>query len=51
MDWLIANAYTIVVAGALAAVVGLILRSMLRKSKTHSSCGCGGDCGHCSGCH
>ena len=49
MDWLMANAYTILVAGAVAGAVGLALRSMIRDKKQGKTC-CG-DCSRCGGCH
>lgn len=49
MDWLMANAYTILVAGAVAGTVGLALRSMIRDKKQGKTCG--GDCSRCGGCH
>ena len=49
MDWLMANAYTILVAGAVAGAVGLALCSMIRDKKQGKTCG--GDCSRCGGCH
>lgn len=53
MDWLISNLSTIIICLILAAVVGLIIFSMVKdKKKGKSSCGCncsdcpmGGKCG------
>ncbi len=37
---------------ALAVVVGLVIRSMIRDKKKGKSIQCGGDCSHCGrGCH
>lgn len=35
----------------LAGIVFMAVRSMVRDRKSGKSCGCGGDCGHCKGCH
>lgn len=35
----------------LAGIVLLAVRSMIRDRKAGKSCGCGGDCGRCKGCH
>lgn len=45
LHWLSANLGTIAVALILAAVVALVVRSLVRKKKAGSSC-----CGGCSGC-
>lgn len=42
---------TIIVLAALAVIVGLIVRSMVRDRKNGKSAKCGGDCGRCGGCH
>lgn len=43
---------TAVVLLALAGVVGLIIRSMVKGKKAGKSLQCGQDCKHCSGrCH
>lgn len=41
---------TVIVVVALGAIVGLIIRSMIRDKKNGKS-SCGGDCSHCKGCH
>lgn len=41
---------TVVTGGVLLTVTGLIIRKMIRDKKSGRSC-CGGDCGHCKGCH
>ena len=40
---------TWIVGAVLVVIVGLIVRSMIKDKKNGK--GCGGDCGHCSGCH
>jgi len=47
--WLQQNYPTILVALALAGVVGLIIASMVRKRRRGASVGCGCGCG-CAGC-
>lgn len=43
---------TLVVGLALAGVVSLIIKSMIRDKKNGKSIQCGGDCSHCGGhCH
>ena len=43
---------TWIVGIALAVVVGLVIRSMIRDKKKGKSIQCGGDCRHCGGgCH
>ncbi len=43
---------TWIVGIALAVVVGLVIRSMIRDKKKGKSIQCGGDCSHCGrGCH
>jgi len=46
MVWIAANAGNILVLLVLAAVIGLIIRSMCRDRKKGKSCGCGS----CKGC-
>ncbi len=41
---------TIITGAVLLVIVGLIVRSMVRDKKSGKS-SCGGDCGHCNGCH
>lgn len=41
---------TVIVAGALACIVCLIIRSLIRDKKQGKS-SCGGDCSRCRGCH
>lgn len=40
-----------IVLAAVAAIAALALRSLWRSHKAGKSCFCGGDCGHCKGCH
>ncbi len=43
---------TAIVGGVLVIIVGLIVAKMVKDKKSgKSSCSCGGDCGHCDGCH
>ena len=43
---------TVVVGLGLAAIVALIIRSMVHDKKNGKSLQCGGDCGKCGGhCH
>lgn len=42
---------TAVVLAIVAGVVGLAVRSMIKDKKAGKSLQCGGDCGHCRGCH
>ena len=35
----------------LAGIVAMAVHSMIRDKRAGKSCGCGGDCGHCKGCH
>lgn len=43
---------TFIVLAALAGIVALIVRGMVRNKKRGKSPRCGGDCGHCGGrCH
>lgn len=48
--WICENAGTIVLSAGMLAVVGLILRSLIRDKKAGKS-SCGGNCAHCKGCH
>lgn len=41
---------TIVVLAVVAGCVGLAVNTMIRDKKSGKSA-CGGDCGHCKGCH
>ncbi|HJD27016.1 MAG TPA: FeoB-associated Cys-rich membrane protein [Candidatus Blautia intestinipullorum] len=41
---------TVIVLAVLAAIVGLIVRSMIRDKKNGKSLHCGGNCSGC-GCH
>ena len=41
---------TIIVLAVLVAIVGLIVRGIIRDKKSGKS-SCGGDCSHCRGCH
>lgn len=40
---------TVIVLAALAGVVALVIRSMIRDKKNGKSLQCGGDCKHCGG--
>ncbi len=40
---------TLIVGLALAAVIALAVRSMIKDKKNGKSLQCGGDCSHCSG--
>jgi len=40
---------TVIVLAALAGVVALVIRSMIRDKKSGKSLQCGGDCKHCGG--
>ncbi len=40
---------TVIVLAALAGIVVLVIRSMIRDKKKGKSLQCGGDCGHCGG--
>lgn len=40
---------TVIVVAALAGVVALVIRSMVRDKKNGKSLQCMGDCRHCSG--
>ena len=43
---------TVIVGGIVLAVVGLIIRGMIKDKKNGKSIQCGGDCKHCGGhCH
>lgn len=42
---------TAVVLAIVAGVVGLAVRNMIKDKKAGKSLQCGGDCGHCRGCH
>lgn len=48
--WICENAGTIVISTGMLAVIGLILRSLIRDKKAGKS-SCGGNCAHCKGCH
>ena len=42
---------TVLVLLGLAAIVALIIRSMIKDKKAGKSLQCGGDCSKCKGCH
>lgn len=42
---------TILVGVIVLMIVGAIVYSMVRDKKKGKSIQCGGDCGHCGGCH
>ncbi len=44
------NLGTIIVGLVVLAVIVLAVRKIVKDKKSGSS-DCGGDCGHCSGCH
>ena len=51
LELIIANLGTIAVFILLAALVGLIIRSLYKQKKRGGSCtGCSGSCGSCGGC-
>ena len=50
MAWLSSNLINIVLILGLAAVVGLIIRGMIRDKRAGKS-SCGGDCSCCGLCH
>ncbi len=41
---------SVAVIAVLALCVGLVIRSMWKNHRDRKS-SCGGDCGHCKGCH
>ena len=47
---ILANLGTIAVFLVLAAIVGLIVRSLYKQKKRGGCAGCGGSCGACGGC-
>lgn len=49
LDWLAANAGTLLVLAILLFIVCAIVRS-LRRKKGACSCGCGGSCASCPSC-
>jgi len=50
LAWLAANLINIVLILVVAAVIGLILRGMIRDRKAGRS-SCGGSCADCGACH
>lgn len=40
----------IIVGAVVVVIVALVSRHMWKARKS-GSCSCGGDCGHCKGCH
>lgn len=50
LAWLAANLINIVLILVVAAVIGLILRGMIRDRKAGRS-PCGGSCADCGACH
>lgn len=42
---------TVIVLAVVAGAVALAVRSMIKDKKAGKSTHCGGDCGHCGGCH
>ena len=50
LAWLAANLINIVLILAVAAVLGLIVRGMVRDRKAGKS-SCGGSCADCGACH
>ena len=42
---------TVVVGVIVLLITSLVIRSMIRNRKSGNSKNCGGDCGHCGGCH
>lgn len=53
LQWICSNIGTILIGGMLLAVIGLVVRSLLRqKRQGKTSCGC--NCAHCAmhgSCH
>ena len=47
LEWFAANLGTILITLVLAAVVTVIIRSMIKTKKRGGSCSCGDNCGHC----
>ncbi len=47
LEWFAANLGTILITLVLAAVVTVIIRSMIKTKKRGGSFSCGGKCGHC----
>lgn len=47
MNWLSANIANILIIAALVAIVGLIVRGMIKNKNRGGACG---SCGGCSGC-
>ncbi|GFI66045.1 hypothetical protein IMSAG185_01654 [Lachnospiraceae bacterium] len=41
---------TVVVGGVLALTVVWVVRGMIKNKKSRKT-SCGGNCGHCGGCH
>lgn len=51
LEFLRANLSTIIVALALAVIVALTVRKMIKDKKAGKTCSsCGGSCAGCSGC-
>lgn len=42
---------TLIVLVILTGAVVLVIKGMVRDKKNGKSVQCGGDCGHCGGCH
>lgn len=42
---------TVIVGVIVLLITSLVIRSMIRNRKSGNSKNCGGDCGHCGGCH
>ena len=49
LQWISANIGTILISLVLLAVVGLIIRSMIRQKRQGKS-SCGGNCAACAAC-
>ena len=49
LPWLCANAVNIALTAAVALIVGLLIRGMLRDKKAGKSA-CGGNCASCGAC-
>ena len=49
LSWLSANLINLVLLAAIAAMVVLLIRSMIRDRKAGKSA-CGGNCASCGGC-
>ena len=52
LEWLTANAATIIISLVLLAAVCLIVRKLVKDKRSgKGGCSCGGNCGSCGVCH